>query len=904
MDSVDGKAKYSRRDFLASGITAGALIPASALLPAIALPAVPGDPDQHPAAQPSTMLTVDFRKLVSRADLDYTEPVKRSEEGQPVGNGRMGSLVWTAPSALRFQINRVDVYAENRDSYSFPERHSDYGSGCGYVDIDFCDFGDDVFSTPGFRQRLSVYDGMVTVEGNGVSARVLACSDHDVMGVEIDDQRPRPEPIHIDLRMLRYVMQYIAHENYDMTKRHSVKIVSRNHSATSTLGIRNGRIVLTQEFREGDYYNASAVAIGVVGRPAKAKYANDSTVRLGVAPGRGKFTILIASSSSFVPQEDVAAKALAELDAAAGHSFDALTASNRTWWQAFWSRAFVRLESPSDSSASEVERNYTYYLYVMAASSRGDYIPRFGGMLWLTNGDMRQWGMQHWWHNASCDYNALPVANRPELMRPVLSMYTAMYEASALAARQQWGSEGIFIPETVCFDGLEKLPDNIAAEMRELYLMSKPWDQRSESFRYYAEPKMPHNSRWNWKDKGEWKEGHFVWRDRGYGPFGPVTHILSSGAKIAHLYWQHYEHTQDELFLRQQAYPMVKGIAEFYRNFPNLRLGPDGKYHLHNVNNHEPVFGARDCQEEIAAMQGMLPLAIRAAEILQVDADLRAKWAEVHQKLAPLPTNALPDSPRVRKPGDPELWIAGLPPVVRGDITVLKMIPALHYDLCSVETEDAAIRSIGTATFEALYSTGVNANTVVSELSTDATAAANLGRGEDMRHLLPNQLFAVRAERAFCDWPGSGPPAILANRMTLREGPGAIGVERLGRMAEAMHASLLQSNPPKPGGDPVVHVFPAWPKDWDAQYTLSARGGFLVTSSWKQQRVEFVELYSRAGRPCQLRNPWGVGSVTLYRNGKLAETMEGTLLRFATQREETLVVVPAGTTPARFKRSV
>src|ERR1700733_10595144 len=79
MDGVDGKAKYSRRDFLASGITAGALIPASALLPAIALTAEPAAPDQHPAAQPSTMLTVDFRKLVSRADLDYTEPVKRSE---------------------------------------------------------------------------------------------------------------------------------------------------------------------------------------------------------------------------------------------------------------------------------------------------------------------------------------------------------------------------------------------------------------------------------------------------------------------------------------------------------------------------------------------------------------------------------------------------------------------------------------------------------------------------------------------------------------------------------------------------------------------------------------------------------------------------------------------------------
>ena len=38
-------------------------------------------------------------------------------------------------------------------------------------------------------------------------------------------------------------------------------------------------------------------------------------------------------------------------------------------------------------------------------------------------------------------------------------MYSGMFDACALAARQQWGSEGIFIPETVWFDGLAKLPE-------------------------------------------------------------------------------------------------------------------------------------------------------------------------------------------------------------------------------------------------------------------------------------------------------------------------------------------------------------------------------------------------------------------------------------------------------------
>src|SRR4051794_20412523 len=75
-------------------------------------------------------LDVDYRKLVSRADLDYDRPATRSEEGQPLGNGRMGSLVWTTPSALHFQINRVDVFGQDSYTASFPKQDSDYASGC------------------------------------------------------------------------------------------------------------------------------------------------------------------------------------------------------------------------------------------------------------------------------------------------------------------------------------------------------------------------------------------------------------------------------------------------------------------------------------------------------------------------------------------------------------------------------------------------------------------------------------------------------------------------------------------------------------------------------------------------------------------------------------------------------
>ena len=90
--------------------------------------------------------------------------------------------------------------------------------------------------------------------------------------------------------------------------------------------------------------------------------------------------------------------------------------------------------------------------------------------------------------------------------------------------------------------------------------------------------------------------------------------------------------------------------------------------------------------------------------------------------------------------------------------------------------------------------------------------------------------------------------AVMANRMTELEGPQATDMERLGRAAEALHLALQQSNPPGPGEDPVLHVFPAWPKEWNARYRLLARDGFLVTSAVHGGSVQYVELESQARR--------------------------------------------------------
>lgn len=108
------------------------------------------------------MIQIDRARQIARADLDYDTPASRSEEGMPIGNGRMGTLVWTTPSALKMQINRVDVHAMDSSTFSFPRADSDYGYGCGYVDVSFDNSAAEIVSASSFHQHLSLYDAVMT----------------------------------------------------------------------------------------------------------------------------------------------------------------------------------------------------------------------------------------------------------------------------------------------------------------------------------------------------------------------------------------------------------------------------------------------------------------------------------------------------------------------------------------------------------------------------------------------------------------------------------------------------------------------------------------------------------------------------------------------------------------------
>jgi hypothetical protein len=785
---------------------------------------------------------VEYSLIVSSADLVYKTPVSTSEEGLPIGNGVMGTLQWTTPTSIRHQLNRVDVFGNNAESNNFYERHTDYCGGVGFVDIDFPNYND-LFSGDEFLQYLSCYTATVVTKGKHVNAETFVWSDEDVMVMNVVYDIPSPVVVH--LRSLRPLI----------TKK-------GDHSAISSLKEGNeNSIVLLQTFKENNFVCKTAVAVKIVGVPTKSRFANETDITLTAIPENGDtFQVYVASAASFNEDADVEGEAIQKIQRAIGLGYNDVLSRHQQWWESFWEKSFVKLHS-SDGVANKIMESYIYFQYVMGSSSRGAYEPKFNGMLWTTGGDSRKWGNLFWGANQSCYYNGLFPTNRLELMRPLFEMYTRMYDSLERAAVQQWGSKGIFIPETVGFDGLPELPDEIANEMKELYLLTKPWAERSDHFNQYAKTKMPFNSRWNWKQDEGWKDGIWYFSDKGGGPFGHVTHIFSRGAKIAYQYWMYYEYTQDKAWLRERAYPMLKGIAEFYRNFPHLRKEGDGKYHIRHVNDNESVWDGHNTVEEISSMMGIFPVAIRAAEILDIDADLREQWNEILVNLSPLPlSDAYPELN-----GKPITFVRSLQPVLKGPASRIpdpNTMPVWFFDLCTLESTDQEMKQIAQNTFDAYFPSGINKDSPVYVLSKLPVTGVQLGRTDATRYLILNQVESQETK-------------ILRNRMDLREGFQTTGVQRLGRAADAIHNALCQSIPASPGKDPVIHLFPAWPKEWDAHFSLLARGNFLVTSKMDNGEIEFVEIKSNSGSQCNLRNPWGKGKVTVFKNNsKVLETTD------------------------------
>jgi len=785
----------------------------------------------------------DHASLVAKSDMIYDRPAASPAEGQPIGNGRMGTMVWTSPGSVHLQINRNDVFAVNRDHGGSQFGPTDYCGGTAGVVVDV---GGSPFTPDGngFRQRLSLDTAECAVEGLALKVRCFVSSAKDVLIMEIDDQRESPQPLRVKVSMLR-----------------EPEVRTGEHVATTSFADNADHVLLTQRFQERGYRNASAVAVALAGGGARIETpsAKERTV---VAPAvRGKRVVLISSAAAWDSKVDVGATATVALSRAASRSVEELRKEHRVWWSEFWTRSFVRLAS-ADGRADQAERWRNLHLYYMASSSRGVLPPKWNGLLFAATGDHRGWGSQFWVWTTEMHYFPLYAADAIDLMEPYFQMYVRQLPNCEIAARQRRGVSGAFYPETTAYDGPTTLPDDVAAEFQDVLLGRKKATEMSP--RAFATCRFDSHL----KATTEPHKGRYSW----------ISHVTSSGSELAIQAWWRYRHTGDREWLRSHAYPLLRGTVEFYRHL--VKKEADGRYHLSGTNAHEDFWGVKDCIMDLAAIRGTTPLAIRAAAILDVDPELRGQWKGLLENLAPYP---LGNDPRAKALTGgvlaEDVWAAGHLGDVDGQNNPedVWLTPVFPFEDWTLETRDAAASAIVQKTLDlAPRHKSVLRGATLGTAIRSPMAVVRAGCGQELPVVLERYYAAF---------------APLPNGMSLFEGPTAPSIEHLGLLTTTLHDALLQSVSPRPGEPEVIHVFPAWPREWEASYRLLGRGGFLVSSAIKNGKVTFVEIESRLGEECRLRNPWG-GECLASEVAGGSRMLAGEPLRFDTKAGSRYRVVP------------
>ncbi|MBA8794916.1 hypothetical protein FHX74_002544 [Friedmanniella endophytica] len=824
----------------------------------------------------------DVAALVGRSDLEHRGTVGRGPEGFPVGSGRLGGPVWQSDErTLSLQLNHTDAFMFGDASAASSDHPNAGGGALGRVHVDL---GGPVFG-PDTTQRLALHRGTLTVDGAGVHVEVSGDPVGDRVMIMVRDERAEPAPVTVALTLVREADQHWG-----------------EHRASSVLRTLGRSAVLEQSITEpadsavagNDFAVSTVLSVSVPDRVVTAvtpgRVGERDCLRLELPAASGT-TMIMINGAAVVGSDTGACRAVL---AGIGAPVDpaAVREAALAWWEDFWDRSFVYLPDRPD-----YEQRRTYFLYLSAIANGGAFPGKYNGGLWIGEEDRRDWGSFYWNWNQDPLYQPLAAADQLELLFPLIRMRYAALPRYRAAARQLWGADGLFIGETVGVLGWEVLADDVADELRDYYGFRRPVpgpalrEQTARRNRFLVP--------WNWYVDG-------VERPAGY-----VTHTLVATQETAEHLWTVYGHTLDLDWLREVAYPFIAGAAELYRTFPGLRREDDGLFHVTGTNLHEHIWGGRDVIDDLALARGTFGVAVAAAELLDLDAELREQWALIRDHLAPYPRRTDPGAlwaattnPTLAdRLASPEpAWAQGLEPAVfvrdlhGTESPVLKMIE--KYDVLTLETRDQGLDggdwAIAQNTFR--HAPGYLNQVSGDEVDRNGSSrfhvdAARLGRADDLDRILATQygVFSTYGEQ----------PNLLFDQGDY------YSIEGFGTFVTAVQEALQQSLAPRPGGDPVVRVFPAWPRDHDVRYRLLARGGFLVASAMTGGRIGYVEVESRLGGLLRVRKPWAEPT-QVQRDGVPAERLDGpenALLTLDTDSGERLVLVRVGESPDDHRSS-
>ena len=540
----------------------------------------------------------------------FTEPAKRWEEALPLGNGKLGAMLFSEVGAERIQLNEESVWygglmdRNNPDSKVHLQEFRDHIFEGRLREA--TDLALNVFS--GTPQSMRQYQnlGDLTIYSNGGSVE------------DYERSLDLSEAVH---RVSYRIGEYHYTREQFISAPDNVLVMRYCTDAPQGLGMTP----LMTRSRFYDYSGKAAEnTIMLGGNLAKEGYDFCMMLRAKTVGGScrvlgerlviegAKEVIFFFTAGTTFKEGCLKERLLACLDAAEKQSYEELYARHVSDYKSFYDRMKLELTDVGNADESSVEG------------------PR--GILSRTEGDVeikspaeaddatetaefaeRYFNFGRYLMICSSRPGTLPITLQGLWNKDYLPPWDSKYTININTEMNYWPAESCNLSEchTPLFDHLERMLPN---------------GQRTAEVMYGCSGFVAHHNTDIWGDTAV----QDIWE--------PASYWVMGAAWLCTHQWTHYIYTKDTEFLKK-AYPVMREAAKFFLDFLVEKDGklltcpsvsPENTYILPN--------GQQGCLTAGATMDNqilrdLMTQCIRSAKILGIDEPLAEEFAKVIEKL-------------------------------------------------------------------------------------------------------------------------------------------------------------------------------------------------------------------------------------------------------------------------------
>lgn len=341
-----------------------------------------------------------------------------------------------------------------------------------------------------------------------------------------------------------------------------------------------------------------------------------------------------------------------------------------------------------------------------------------------------------------------------------------------------------------------------------------------------------------------WLLHHNTDQWRGTAPINNPNHGIwvTGGAWLCHHLWQHYRYSQDTTFLRDEAWPLIKGSAEFFVDF--MIEDPESGYLISTPSNspeHGGLVAGPTMDHEI--IKSLFRIAIQCSDILDTDHQFAKILEEKLPRIYPY---------KIGQYGQLQEWMEDIDDTTDHHRHVSHLW-AVHpgEEITMDKTPELMEAAKQSLMYRGDDGTGWS-------LAWKINFWARFMDGEHAYKMIQMLLSsAIDPDRESSG--GSYPNLFDAHPPFQIDGNfgGAAGIIEM----------LMQSH------QGYIHLLPALPAGWSegSLKGLRARGGFELSFAWSSGTLDHVDIISKAGLPLRLK----------YGNKLIEqETKKGEIYRF------------------------